>query len=147
MGAIPTMAGPMTTVVDASVAIKLSVEELGSAAALELVRTEPVLVAPDLILTEAANAYWSMVRTSRLLMVHAEDNLEDLPRYFSRLYPTGGLIQDALRIAFLLRHPVYDCVYLALAERLQCRLITADRKFQIKAAERFNVDLLPFETD
>ena len=137
----------MTTVVDASVAIKLSVEELGSAAALELVRTEPVLVAPDLILTEAANAYWSMVRTSRLLMVHAEDNLEDLPRYFSRLYPTGGLIQDALRIAFLLRHPVYDCVYLALAERLQCRLITADRKFQIKAAERFNVDLLPFETD
>ncbi|WP_293877272.1 MULTISPECIES: type II toxin-antitoxin system VapC family toxin [unclassified Sphingomonas] len=137
----------MTTVVDASVAIKLSVEELGSAAALELVRTEPFLVAHDLILTEAANAYWSMVRTSRLLMVHAEDNLENLPRYFSRLYPTGGLIQDALRIAFLLRHPVYDCVYLALAVRLQCRLITADRKFQIKAAERFNVELLPFETE
>ncbi len=52
-----------------------------------------------------------------------------------------------MRIAFLLRHPVYDCVYLALAERLQCRLVTADRKLQLKAAERFNVDLLPFETD
>ncbi len=137
----------MTTVVDASVAIKFSVEELGSAAALALIRSEPVLVAPDLILTEAANAYWSMVRTSRLLMVHAEANLDDLPRYFSRLYPTGSLIQAAMRIAFLLRHPVYDCVYLALAERLQCRLVTADRKFQFKAAERFNVDLLPFETD
>ena len=80
-------------------------------------------------------------------MVHAEDNLENLPRYFSRLYPTGSLIQEAMRIAFLLRHPVYDCVYLALSERLKCRLITADRKFQIKAAERFDVDLLPFETD
>ncbi len=68
----------MTTVVDASVAIKFSVEELGSAAALALIRSEPVLVAPDLILTEAANAYWSMVPASRLLMVHAEANLDDL---------------------------------------------------------------------
>jgi predicted nucleic acid-binding protein len=98
----------MTTVVDASVAVKFSVKELGSAAALELIRSEPRLVAPDLILTEAANAYWAMVRGSRLLMIHAERNLEDLPRYFDRLYPTGMLIQQALSIAFHLRHPVYD---------------------------------------
>ncbi|MCP3736352.1 type II toxin-antitoxin system VapC family toxin [Sphingomonas sp. RP10(2022)] len=137
----------MTIVVDASVAIKFSVEELGSAAALELIRSEPALVAPDLILTEAANAYWAMVRTSRLLMVHAEANLEDLPRYFNRLYPTGTLIKAALTIAFQLRHPVYDCVYVALAEKLGCRLMTADRKFHAKACERYPVDLLPFETD
>jgi predicted nucleic acid-binding protein len=137
----------MTTVVDASVAVKFSVEELGSAAASDLIRSEPRLVAPDLILTEAANAYWAMVRGSRLLMIHAERNLDDLPRYFDRLYPTGTLIQQALRIAFHLRHPVYDCVYLALATRLECRLITADRKFHLKAADHYPIDLLPFETD
>jgi predicted nucleic acid-binding protein len=86
-------------------------------------------VAPDLILTEAANAYWAMVRGSRLLMIHAERNLEELPRYFDRLYP------------------VYDCVYLALATRLECRLITADRKFHLKATDHYPIDLLPFETD
>ncbi len=35
----------------------------------------------------------------------------------------------ALELALELRHPVYDCVYLALAERLDRKLITADRRF------------------
>ena len=137
----------MTIVVDASVAVKFSVEELGSAEALELIRTEPSLVAPDLILTEVANAYWAMVRRSRLLMIHAERHLDDLPSYFDRLYPTGALIKDALAIAFALRHPVYDCVYLALAARLQCRLITADQKFHAKAVDRYPIDLLAFDRE
>lgn len=136
-------AGSMPTVVDASVAVKFSVEEQGTEAALELIRTESDLVAPDLLLTEVADAYWAMVRSSRMLEVHAERFLSELPDYFEKLYPTGSLLPQALKVAFRLRHPVYDCVYLALAERLGCRLITADRKLHGKAA-RYPVDLLPF---
>lgn len=137
----------MTLVVDASVAVKFSVEESGSSEAVELIRTEPSLVAPDLILTEAANAYWAMVRRGRLLMIHAERHLDDLPGYFERLYPTGTLIREALAIAFALRHPVYDCVYLALATRLRCRLVTADRKFHAKAFGHYPIDLLAFDRE
>ena len=36
---------------------------------------------------------------------------------------------DAVRLAIALDRPVYDCVYLALAHRLDTRLITADHRF------------------
>ena len=35
----------------------------------------------------------------------------------------------ALEMAIKLGHPIYDCVYLALADSLEDILITADRKF------------------
>jgi predicted nucleic acid-binding protein len=38
-------------------------------------------------------------------------------------------------------------LYLALATKLECRLITADRKFHLKTAGHYPIDLLPFETD
>jgi predicted nucleic acid-binding protein len=39
------------------------------------------------------------------------------------------LERRALELALALEHPIYDCVYLALAERMERRLITADRRF------------------
>ena len=36
---------------------------------------------------------------------------------------------DALRIAAALRHPAYDCVYLALARQIGATLVTADERF------------------
>ncbi len=35
----------------------------------------------------------------------------------------------ALEIAIEIAHPIYDCVYLALAQRLGRTLVTADRRF------------------
>ena len=40
-----------------------------------------------------------------------------------------GLAADALRIAISLNHPVYDCVYLALAYQVDGALVTADTRF------------------
>jgi predicted nucleic acid-binding protein len=34
----------------------------------------------------------------------------------------------AIALAIRLRHPVYDCFYVALAERERCALITADER-------------------
>jgi predicted nucleic acid-binding protein len=41
----------------------------------------------------------------------------------------------ALKIAIALKHPIYDCFYLALAERERAPLISADKKL-IAAAKR-----------
>ena len=119
----------MTTVVDASVAVKMVVEEEGSAEAVELIETGEALVAPDLVLVEAGNALWNKVRTSQLLETHARDNLASLPAFFDRLWPSADLVGRAFEIAFQLRHPLYDCVYLALAEQLDAPLVTADLRF------------------
>jgi len=52
-----------------------------------------------------------------------------LPEFFERVISTASLIEDALKHARLLDHPVYDCVYLACAHRQGTKLITADQKF------------------
>ena len=36
---------------------------------------------------------------------------------------------DAVRLALALDHPVYDCVYLALAHHVGATVVTADRRF------------------
>ena len=41
---------------------------------------------------------------------------------------------DAVRLALALDHPVYDCVYLALAHRIGATVVTADRRFANAAA-------------
>lgn len=45
------------------------------------------------------------------------------------IVPVERLLSDAFRIACEVGHPVYDAVFLALAERRQAHLVTADAKF------------------
>jgi predicted nucleic acid-binding protein len=51
------------------------------------------------------------------------------------LVPDEELRLRALEIALNLKHPIYDCFYLALAEREGAALISADRKL-IAAGKR-----------
>lgn len=41
----------------------------------------------------------------------------------------------AIALACELKHPVYDCVYLALADVLVTAVVTADQKFANKVAD------------
>jgi predicted nucleic acid-binding protein len=43
-----------------------------------------------------------------------------------------------LRVAIELRHPVYDCAYLALAVATDLRVVTADQRF-VRAVKRDDV--------
>lgn len=134
-------------IVDASVAVKFVTEEAGSADAYRVVVGPEPLIAPDWLLVEVASALWKKVKFSKLLEVHAQDALDDLPQFFARLHPTSALVEDAFRLAFRLRHPVYDCLYLALAVRENARVITADRDFYAAAGRGtlgHRVELLKF---
>jgi len=48
---------------------------------------------------------------------------------------SGSMAENALRIAVQLDHPVYDCVYLALAVETGLQLLTADQRL-FRAASR-----------
>ena len=116
-------------VVDASVALKWVVAEDGSEAAARLLDGRP-LHAPPLILVEIANALWVMQRRGT---ISADDGADALDRLASAPWsmPSDpvGLVAQAFRLARLLDHPVYDCVYLALAMEVGAPVITADRRF------------------
>jgi predicted nucleic acid-binding protein len=117
-------------VVDASVAIKWLVDEPLSAQAAKLLDDDLPLAAPELIYAEAANALWAIARRGRISAAdvrEALDMLADAPL----AVPSSmrQLMAAAARLAHDLDHPVYDCLYLALALQEQRPVITADRRF------------------
>lgn len=135
-------------VVDASVAVKFVTQEPGSDAAYAIVVGPEPLIAPEWLLVEAASAMWKKVKRSKLLRIHAERHLEDMPLFFARLFPAAPLLEHAFRLSFELRHPVYDCLYLALAIREGARLVTADHEFHqavVRDGRFTGADLLIWE--
>ena len=63
------------------------------------------------------------------------------------LLPNAQDIQAAATLALELRHPLPDCLYLAVAERLGVGLITADRAFARRAAQRSSLVQMLEEPD
>jgi predicted nucleic acid-binding protein len=125
-------------VVDASVALKWVVEEDGSEAAAAL--GAHALTAPTLLLEECANALWVKQRRAELTPVEAMERMRALREAPVELVPSAGLLDQALALAIEHAQTVYDCLYLALAIRLDARLVTADRR--LAAATRRHADLI-----
>ena len=84
------------------------------------------LIAPDCWPTEIAHALTKAERQGRL--VDAEGLWMDLMSTAPRFFPSPPLMPRALRIARQARIGVYDCLYVALAEREGCELVTSDMR-------------------
>jgi predicted nucleic acid-binding protein len=118
---------PMALVVDASVAVKWVIEEALRDRALDLLADNEV-IAPDLLLTEVRNALAMRVRRRLTTVAEAraaEAAFRSIPLLIE---PTSELLEDAFELALRLAHPIYDCLYLALAVRRDLPLATADRR-------------------
>ena len=117
----------MSIVIDASVALKWVLDEPGQEAADALLDEE--LVAPALWLVEAANALWRRALRGELSEQEAKERLAEL----GNAPVASSAIEDdlfaAADLANLLRHPVYDCLYLAAAIREDAYVVTADSRF------------------
>jgi predicted nucleic acid-binding protein len=117
----------LTCVVDASVAVKwFFTKEPNAAEAFALLQDEPSLIAPDLVIAETCNLAWRWWRLGRLTREEFMEVAATVPRLLVELVGTAALAPRAVAIAAELDHPVYDCLYLALAEARQLRLVTAD---------------------
>jgi predicted nucleic acid-binding protein len=116
----------VTTVVDASVALRWCFQLKGSDRAEELLRSNDHLIAPDLVMAEITNAAWKLVIFDGVMAASAQAVVRDVAKAFEELVPTSVLKDRALAIAIELRHPAYDCFCLALAQRSTSPLVTAD---------------------
>lgn len=117
-------------VIDASVAVKWLIQEPFSEQAASLLDDEVTLIAPELLFAEAANALCALCRRgdiSKADFTEAVNVLKSAP--ITVPASMRQLTAPAGRLAIDLDHPVYDCVYLALAMQEQYPLVTADRRF------------------
>jgi predicted nucleic acid-binding protein len=135
------------TVVDASVAVKWFFPEPGSQAAQALLIRAEQLVAPALVRIEVSSAITRKVRLSEIALEEARGALklwtDAIQNGVLALVPDDELLPAAVELALKLAHPLQDCLYLAVAQREQAVLVTADPKFQARAQAAYgSVELL-----
>lgn len=115
----------MIVVIDASAAYDLLSE---GRCAQRIVGAQD-LVAPDLITAELLNARWKVARSHEA--VPAIDTiLEFLDRL--RIVKSLRYAEEAALLADRLGHPVYDCVYVAVAQQERAKLLTLDKRLSRK---------------
>jgi predicted nucleic acid-binding protein len=123
----------VTLVIDASVAAKWVLPEAGSDLTAALRHNDDDLIVPALIVGEVGNAIWKRVMWRELSQDDAVRAVDIAVSLVSRLIPVDDLASRALRIAIELQHPIYDCFYLAPAERERVALVCADGPLVKKA--------------
>ena len=132
----------MRYVIDCSVAFMWEVPEPLSARAVRLRddfrHAVHELLAPDLFPTEMGNALLIAERRGRILPGQSGLLLADLLTTMPALHPAlPDLLPRAHGIAAASGASVYDCLYVALAEREQCEFVTADDKLVRKLQPQF----------
>lgn len=115
-------------VVDASVAAKWFTPEEWSGRAVSLQSDFYELIAPDLLWIELANVFATHVRAGRLPSETAAELVAALPAMPVDVRPTGALLTQTLEVAMAFERSIYDAMYVALAIREECPLVTADRR-------------------
>jgi predicted nucleic acid-binding protein len=87
-----------------------------------------VLDAPSSFSAEAANALTKSERQKLIPVGHARRLLADILGDAPVLRPYDPLLYRATDLFSQTRSGVLDCLYVALAEREHCKLVTADDK-------------------
>jgi predicted nucleic acid-binding protein len=117
-------------VVDASVAVKWFIPEAGEDDAAKLLGGNKQLMAPALIRLEVTGAIIRRYREGHLSEKHAREGTQAwdamLQNRVVRLVPDAELFEEAVQMAFLAKHTLADCLYLAAAKQLAAPVITAD---------------------
>ena len=123
----------LACVLDASAAVRLILADPDAADLAERVGGAALVLAPELMLTELANTLWKLQRADRLNNLDPQELLAEARELVDRLEPDRHLQAEALALACHLNHPVYDCLYLALARREAASLISSDRRLNALA--------------
>ena len=120
----------MRYVLDSSTALKWVLAEPDSPLARQL-RADfragvHELLAPDIFEVEIAHALTRAERQRRIAISHASVFWADVMSTPPRFERSGPLLPRAIALSSAGRMGVYDCLYVALAEREGCEFVTAD---------------------
>ena len=129
------MAAMPTCVLDASAAIRVITGDPVASQWRDQLKKAPLVLAPELMLSEVANTLWKLQRGGNLNGLDPQTLLADARDLVDQIEPDRHLQVEALALACHLAHPVYDCLYLALARREAAQLLTADQRLEKLASK------------
>lgn len=115
-------------IADTSVAIKWFARETQDDLAEAILGAGASIHAPGLLMIELANGLWKKTQRGEFLASDVQPSLSRLRQLVDHWHGDESLIEAASRLSLELAHPVYDCLYLALAADLGAPLVTADKR-------------------
>ena len=133
-------------IVDASVVADFLVSGVYTANAKGLIRSvgdsQTTIFVPGFCLVECTNVLWKRVRSQDISQEQAETLADDLLMLPLSIVSVDTLFRRALQIGVAHQLAIYDSIYIALAEKYNYPLITADVR-QEAAAKTVGVLLKP----
>ena len=116
----------MTVVVDASVLVAALVDSGREGVWAESTMAEGALAGPELVLAEVSNILRRLERIGEISTLEANSAHRDLLRLDPDLFPFAPFADRVWALRSNLTS--YDAWYVALAEALECPLVTLDRR-------------------
>jgi predicted nucleic acid-binding protein len=121
-------------VIDASVAVQWVVPEPGYEASASLIRRDD-LIAPDLLILEVANAFRRKIAAGEMTQEQAAVGIHRIQQRVGLRRPDIDLVMRSFDLSVQMRHPIYDCLYLATAEALAATFVTNDVELKDRIAK------------
>ena len=122
----------MRYVLDSNVALKWVLPESDSAKAIQLrddfLAGVHELLAPDVLIGEVGHALTRLERRGLLLPPEGASRFSEVLATLPAIAQAVTVSARAYEISSQTRHGFYDCLFVALAEREGCALLTADVK-------------------
>jgi len=128
-------------VIDVSAAISVVTGGKRREEFLKALSNAPLVLAPDLFVSEVVNAAWKYHHIQELPEADAVSLAEQATALIDTIIPIEPWLADAVRLSCQLEHPAYDCFYLLLAQQKQAILLTLDKKL-IRLATGLGIDTL-----
>jgi predicted nucleic acid-binding protein len=117
-----------TRTIDASVIGAVMFAERHSASARGLMTDQWDRVAPSHLMAESLSIVFTKYLRGVCPPEDVERHVNEVLALPVRTVEDSVVAMDAMHLAVLLRHSVYDCMYLAVAMRERAPLVTADRR-------------------
>jgi predicted nucleic acid-binding protein len=131
----------MRYVLDSGVAFKCLIPEADTDKAIRLRDDYRAgvheLIAPDFFPVEVTHALTRAERQGRVTTAQGALLFRDMLTVLPVLYPSLPLLPRAYEISSQAQQGVYDCLYIALAERERCEFVTSDDKLVKKLKGQF----------
>jgi len=103
---------------------------------LSVLFSEPFeLIAPDSWQSEFLNVVWQSIRFQGISLYHGLELLEEVESLLNWSVPVWSLWREALVVADDHDCSTYDTLFVALAERERCSLLTLDKQVLIAFPE------------
>ena len=118
----------MRIVLDASVAANIILRTDLAPALIEKLGQGRLVIAPTLFHSEIANMLWKYVRCGDLDKDTALARYAEAVGLVDAFEADEALATEALSAAIRYNHPVYDLLYVILARRHGCRVLTVDKR-------------------